>query len=110
MSYNVLITSQFEKELKKLSKKYPTIRNDFLDLINVLSENPNYGTSIGNHCYKIRLAIKDKGKGKRGGARVISYFFTQNNMVYLLTIYDKSQKSDVKPGELREMISNLGLE
>lgn len=41
--------------------------------------------------YKIRLAIKSKGKGKSGGARVITYVLTDNNEIYLLTIYDKSE-------------------
>lgn len=71
--------------------------------------DPESGTPIGNNCFKIRIAIASKGKGKRGGARVITYVFIQNSTVYLLTIYDKSEKQDVGDGELNEIIQNLEL-
>jgi len=67
----------------------------------------NSGTPIGNNCYKIRLAISSKGKGKSGGARVITYLYIQTGTVYLLTLYDKSEKADLKPNELKEMIQGL---
>jgi len=59
---------------------------------------------MGNGCYKIRIAIASKGKGKRGGARVISYFKMSGTTVYLLTIYDKSEKGDVSGKELSELL------
>ncbi|MFM8833062.1 MAG: type II toxin-antitoxin system RelE/ParE family toxin [Cytophagales bacterium] len=65
------------------------------------------GTPIGNNCYKIRLAISSKGKS--GGARVITYLYIQTETVYLLTLYDKSEKADLKPNELKEMIQELEL-
>jgi hypothetical protein len=68
------------------------------------------GTFIGNNCYKIRLAIGSKGKGKSGGARVISYLYIKTETVYLLTIYDKSEKENLKPNELNNMIESLDLE
>ena len=62
---------------------------------------------IGNNCYKIRLAIAAKGRGKSGGARVITCVYAQQQTVYLLTMYDKGEKAGLKPGELREMIESL---
>ncbi len=73
-------------------------------------EEPESGTFIGNNCYKIRLAIKSKGKGKSGGARVITYLYVETESVYLLTVYDKGEKEDLKPNELKEMIDSLELE
>jgi mRNA-degrading endonuclease RelE of RelBE toxin-antitoxin system len=110
MSYNIIPTHRFEKELKRLAKKFPSLKNEFAGLIADLSENPEAGTFIGNNCYKIRLAIASKGKGKRGGARVVTHLYIATETVYLLTIYDKGEKADLKPNELKEMIESLELE
>ena len=72
MSYRIIPTHRFEKEIKRLIRKFPSLKNEFSDLINAIQLNPEFGTFIGNHCYKIRLAIRSKGKGKSGGARVLT--------------------------------------
>jgi len=64
MSYNLIAVPTFRKELKKLAKKYPSLKNDLTLLFESLEENPTQGTSLGRNCYKIRLAITSKGKGK----------------------------------------------
>lgn len=110
MSYNVITTTRFEKEIKRLSKKFPSLKNEFSKLINKITITPSTGIFIGNNCYKIRLAIKSKGKGKRGGARVITYLYNEGTTVYLLTIYDKSEKEDLKNNEIKEMIESLNLD
>lgn len=109
MSYDVLITARFEKEIKRLVKKFPSLKQEFAQLINELSRQPDKGTPLGNNCYKIRQAIDSKGKGKRGGARVITYLYLKAKTVYLLTIYDKSEKEDLRPNELRDIIASLEL-
>lgn len=110
MSYNIIPTHRFEKELKRLAKKFPSLKNEFAELIREISENPESGTFLGNNCYKIRLAIGSKGKGKSGGARVITYLYIETETVYLLTIYDKSEKENLKPVELKDMIESLELD
>ena len=65
MSFNVVATSEFEKELKHLVKKYPSLKQDFTGFLQSLQENPAQGTSLGNNCYKVRLAISSKGKDKK---------------------------------------------
>ena len=62
MSYNIEVIPKFEKELKHLSKKYPSLRQEFISLVQSLKENPDQGTSLGNDCFKIRLAIASKRK------------------------------------------------
>ena len=109
MSYIILPTNRFEKELKRLVKKFPSLRAEYSQLILTLLKDPKTGTWIGNNCYKIRLAIESKGKGKRGGARVITYLYLENEIVYLLAIYDKSEKEDLKSNQLVELIQNLDL-
>ena len=110
MNYNVVATFRFEKELKRLVKKYPSLKEEFSILIHQINQFPEKGVYIGNNCYKIRLAISSKGKGKSGGARVISYIYNFKETVYLLTVYDKNEKSGLKPNELKEMIENLVLD
>ncbi|MBI1769286.1 MAG: hypothetical protein HYR67_13020 [Bacteroidetes bacterium] len=107
MSYKIFPTHRFEKEIKRLSKKYPSLRKEYAELISLLEQDPETGISIGNRCYKIRIAIASKGRGKSVGARVITYVYVLTETIYLLTIYDKSEKSDVLENELREMISEI---
>ena len=110
MSYSIVTTHRFEKEIKRLVKKFPSLKNEFVALVEDISENPQIGTALGNNCFKIRVGISSKGKGKSGGARVITHVYIAEETVYLLTIYDKSEKSDLQPNELKEMIENLELD
>jgi mRNA-degrading endonuclease RelE of RelBE toxin-antitoxin system len=110
MSYNILPTHRFEKELKRLVKKFPSLKVEYKELIEEITKNPEAGTFIGNNCYKIRVAIESKGKGKSGGARAITYLYIETETVYLLTIYDKGEKADLKPNKLKMMNESLGLE
>ena len=64
------------------------------------------GTSLGGGLFKIRLAIKSKGKGKSGGARIISYYLKTDNEVILLTIYDKADEENIPLQKIRSLLSN----
>lgn len=107
MSFNVLTTSDFKKDSKRLVKKYKSLKNEILDLILSLEENPAQGIPLGSDCYKIRLAIKSKGKGKSGGASVVAYVKVMNNNVFLLTIYDKSEQDNISDKELKELLKHI---
>ena len=107
MSYSVKTIPQFDKSIKKLAKKYPSLKNEFIRLVKNLEQNPKQGIPLGNHCYKIRIAIKSKGKGKSGGARVLTHIVIHDNIVYLLTIYDKSDKESLTDKELKELLENV---
>jgi hypothetical protein len=72
-----------------------------------LKENPEQGTPLGHNCYKTRLAIASKGKGKSGGARVITNFVISDNTVFLLSIYDKSEKDNLTDKELKELLKEV---
>ncbi len=108
MSYKVSTISNFRKEAKRLIKKYPSLKNEIAELGQELSQNAQLGTPLGNNCYKIRLSIASKGKGKSGGARVITYVFVAATTVYLLSIYDKSEKSTISDNELKELLKEIG--
>ena len=106
-SYNVKSIAVFERQAKRLSKKHASLKSDLARLIAELKENPVQGTPIGNRCYKIRLAISSKGKGKSGGARVIANIVISEENVYLLSIYDKSEKENLTDLELQELLKNI---
>lgn len=107
MSFEVLITSDFKRDSKPLLKKYKSLKIEILELITSLEEDPTQGTPLGHECYKIRLAIKSKGKGKSGGARVITCVKVVDSFVYLLTIYSKSEKENISDKELQQLIDGL---
>ncbi len=107
MSYSVQSIAVFEKQTKRLLKKYPSLKVELIKLVQSLKQNPEQGTSIGKFCFKIRIAIASKGKGKRGGARVITNFIITDNTVYLLSIYDKSEKDNLSDKELQELLKYL---
>lgn len=107
MSYKIEITSYFKKQAKHLLKKFPSLKNELGELIALLELKPEQGTRIGKNCFKIRISISSKGKGKSGGARVITNFAISNSTVYLLSIYDKSEKENLSDKELNELLQYL---
>ena len=107
MSYSIELTENFKKETKKLSKKYPSLKTDLEELGKVLTETPSTGTHLGNQIYKVRLAIKSKGKGKSGGARVMTQVKIVNQTVYLFSIYDKGEKENISDNEIKELIKEI---
>lgn len=107
MSYSIIAVPTFRKELKKLAKKYHSLKSDLAVLFESLEENPIQGTSLGKNCYKIRLAVSSKGKGKSGGARLITNFVIADEAVYLLSIYDKSDKENLTDKELDELLEEV---
>ena len=72
MSFKIILTEDFKREFKRLNKKHTSLPEDIANLGAILSNNPIIGTAIGQNCYKIRLNIASKRKGKSGGARVIT--------------------------------------
>lgn len=104
MNYNIVATPEFLKEAKKLGKKYHSLKNDLSALFQELGKNPALGTPLGNNCYKIRLAIKAKGKGKSGGARVITYIFIDKETLYLLSLYDKGERNSISDKEIKALL------
>ena len=107
MSYKIKAIPKFEKELKRLAKKYPSLKAEYIELVQSLKQEPEQGTTLGNNCYKIRLAIASKGKGKSGGSRVITYVQVLQTTVYLLTIFDKSEKENIPDKELEALLKEI---
>ena len=107
MSYSVIPTPFFKKQAKRLSRKYRSLKQELEDLAHSLSDNPAQGKHMGNNIFKVRLAVKSKGKGKSGGMRIISYLLSADMELYLLTIYDKSEIDSVDDKTLQQLISEI---
>lgn len=107
MKYNVETGPSFDREFKRLVKKYASLKQEIANLSAELSEKPETGTALGQSCFKLRLAIKSKGKGKRGGARIITCVFTIEAQVVLLSIYDKAERDSISDLELKQLINEV---
>jgi mRNA-degrading endonuclease RelE of RelBE toxin-antitoxin system len=109
MSFKIIPLLSFDKELKKLAKKYPSMKMDYEQLLDALEINPKAGTPIGKNCYKVRLQITSKGKGKSGGARVITHLLVtvQDQTLYLLKIYDKNEQETISENELINLLNSI---
>ena len=90
MKYRISVTLEFLREMKHLSKRYKSLKEDLRNFGNDLLLNPEQGVSLGNNLRKIRIAITSKNKGKSGGARVITYTIIWTEIdteIKLLTSY-----------------------
>lgn len=105
----VTFTDVFLKDIRKLKKKYKSVSDDFGNLLDSLQQNPFQGDALGKNCYKVRMAITSKGTGNSYGARLITCVKIINDTIYLLSIYDKSNKKDISDQELDFLLKEAGL-
>lgn len=105
--FNVLTIPPFDRQLKRLLKKYPSLLADFSNFIDDIEQNPFQGTELGKNCYKIRLAIKSKGKGKSGGGRIVTNLIVDEETIFLIAIYDKGAKETLSDKELKELLKYI---
>lgn len=106
MSYEVIAIDEFQKDVKKLYKKYKHIKNDILELIEKLENDFDIGINLGDNLYKIRVKNSDIG-GKSGGYRVIYYTKLPNNKLYLMTIYSKTQQETINISALKNLLNKV---
>jgi mRNA-degrading endonuclease RelE of RelBE toxin-antitoxin system len=102
----VNLTRQFRKDLKNLAKRYRSIRKDLQPLIEELQSGKTPGDRLKGldyQVFKVRLKNSDIQKGKSAGYRVIYYLQTQTGVV-LITIYSKSDLSDLSEHTIEEAI------
>lgn len=110
MRVDIRLGEEFKRQFKRLKKKYPSLTDDLKIFSLDLRANPQQGVSLGARLYKVRMAIAAKGKGKSGGARVITYrlLATQERIeITLLTIYDKNEIDNLSDDYLRSLVKDL---
>jgi hypothetical protein len=104
----ILNIPSFDRELKNLAKRHRSLLNDITQLAHDLRDNPYQGESLGRNCFKVRMAITSKGKGKSGGARVITCIKIERDTIYLLSLFDKSDRDSISDSELIELLKEIG--
>jgi hypothetical protein len=106
----IIATDEFKRCAKPLAKRYKSFNQDYQDLLDELEKNPQSGIDLGSGYRKVRMAIKSKGKGKSGGARVITLdTLERDGCLYLLYIYDKSDADSVNIDVIRKLTSEIDL-
>ncbi|GKG73884.1 addiction module toxin RelE [Parabacteroides sp. AM58-2XD] len=110
MNYSIDTLPSFDKKVKKLAKKYKSLKSDLRELVKELMQNPTVGADLGNGVRKVRMAISDKGKGKSHGARVITYttiISVEEGIITLLAIYDKAEQNTITEKEISLLLKEI---
>ena len=116
MNCEIIVVENFKREARRLKKKYASLNDELFRLGQELLAYPRSGTALGKNIYKIRLAVKSKGRGKSGGLRVITRVVevqihvvdkSPKTNIYLLSIYDKADQADISDKRLKEIIQEL---
>lgn len=110
---NIFFSNHFKRQLKRLMKKYPHVKEDLLNVIE--SFDATSKIHIGKSIYKIRIPSNDMQKGKSGGFRSYIYIYVRRSILLPLCIYPKSETESVTENELdyhfnatiKEVVDNL---
>jgi hypothetical protein len=103
-------TKIFIRCVKPLAKRYRSFRNDYAKILDELEKNPQLGIDLGDGFRKVRMAIASKGKGKSGGARIITLnLVKRNDCLYLIYAYDKSDTDNVSFDVIKRFVSEMEL-
>ena len=103
MNYKIETIPRFEKDVKKLKKRFPKIKSDLLQFINELSSNPELGNHLGENIFKVRIPNSSISTGKSGGFRIITYYKNEE-ILYLVTIYSKTEQDTILTEKLRQIV------
>ena len=103
MKYKIETIPRFEKDVKKLKKKFPKIKNDLVNFVNQLLLNPKMGIDLGENIFKVRIPNSSIPTGKSGGFRIITYY-KKDSILYLVTIYSKTEQDNILTDKLKRII------
>lgn len=109
MNLKLIPTPEFSRSVKKLNKKYQLITKDLKILEKELIANPKSGIELGNNSFKVRIPNSSIPTGKRGGFRVVYYYKDQNDNIYLLAIYSKTDLENISHRKLADILEKNGL-
>jgi mRNA-degrading endonuclease RelE of RelBE toxin-antitoxin system len=118
MSCSIIVIDDFKRDARKLVKKYPSLKHELAELQGQLMANPRMGVIIHENTYKIRLAVKSKGRGKSGGLRVITHVVEveirveagiseSNTTIFMMAIYDKSEMGNISEKEIKGLLDEI---
>ncbi len=109
MNLKIVKLDPFVAGAKRLYKKYKSLPKDLQRLSQILNENPRAGIDLGNNCYKIRLANSSVPTGKSGGFRIIYYYYSGEDKLFLVTIYSKKDMENISDKKIVELKKRYGL-
>ncbi|MCW6050569.1 type II toxin-antitoxin system RelE/ParE family toxin [Microcoleus sp. A2-C5] len=105
------LTPEYKRNLRELSKKYRNVRLDTQPIIEQFQGGNFTGDRIpgmGEDYVILKVRVKNSNiqKGKSAGYRLI-YQVESPNSLLLLTIYAKSDREDISPNEIRNILAEL---
>ncbi|MEI6334753.1 MAG: transcriptional regulator [Methylococcaceae bacterium] len=95
----VIETPSFVKLVDKIWSE-----DERLDFIKWISQNPLAGEVIPGADGARKVCGTVKGQGKRGGVRVIYFNMSEQWVIYLITLYQKSEKENISSNEIRKQV------
>lgn len=110
MEVTIQVGEEFKRQFKHLAKKYHSLLSDFKIFKSELKLHPYQGDDLGHRVRKVRMQIASKGKGKSGGARIITYNITEGDEsieITLLTIYDKNEMENISDEFIKSLIRDF---
>jgi len=108
--YSIKPISYFQRDIKKLLKKYPNIHKDCFALLDQLEKGFFEGDKLqgfDNKILKARVGSSDQKKGKRGGFRVIYYVSATKKTIYLCSIYAKAKQKNIAQSKIEKILQSL---
>jgi len=111
MKVTIKAWDSFKREFKRLGKRYASLADDYERLLDELTANPCQGADLGGGVRKIRMRIAAKGKGKSGGARVITLnviVSTSETTINLLYVYDKADIDSISKEKINQLLRQNG--
>jgi mRNA-degrading endonuclease RelE of RelBE toxin-antitoxin system len=106
----IAFTPEFKRNLRGLAKKYPHIQSDVQPFIDQIQRGETVGDKVqgtGYTIFKVRIRNSDVSRGKSGGYRVIYYLKTAKAVI-LVTIYSKTEQSDISSAKIKKILSEFG--
>ena len=108
MISEVRFSDEFNRAFKRLKKRYHSLPDDIKRLLASLVNDPYQGVELYNGLRKIRVTFASKGKGKRGGGRVIIRLAVSDTSLTFVYMYDKSDMDNVSDEFLDQVVIDVG--
>jgi mRNA-degrading endonuclease RelE of RelBE toxin-antitoxin system len=109
-SIQIESTSEFQRKLRTLAKKYRRIANDIQPIIAQLQSGEQIGNQIsgleGYVVFKARVKNSEIQKGKSSGYRLI-YWVESPSSIVLLDIYTKSEQANIPAKKIQQIIAEF---
>ena len=109
MKVTIRLHDEFKRQFRRLYKKYRSLTDDLAAFQKEIQKNPFQGVDLGGGVRKIRMSVKSKGRGRSGGARVLTLnvLISDEADVTLLTIYDKNEIDSVSDEYIKWLVNEL---